>query len=86
MNTIIGSSAVLGLAVGSLLAGKVMGSGRRNCILTFNCFLFIGVLFTMVQSMFTLCLGRFMHGVAAGVLNLCMSVSMSESVTVAISG
>ena len=52
----------------------------------FNCFLFIGVLFTMVQSMFTLCLGRFMCGISAGVLNLCMSVSMSESVTTQISG
>jgi len=47
----------------------------------FNCFLFIGVLFTMVESMFTLVLGRFICGISAGVLNLCMSVSMSESVT-----
>lgn len=80
-NTIVGTSAVLGLAIGSLLAGVVMAKGRRQCILMFNCFLFIGVLFTMVQSMFTLVLGRFICGISAGVLNLCMSVSMSESVT-----
>jgi len=79
--TLVGTIAVAGLACGSILASFVIVKGRRLCILMFNCLVMIGVLFAMTQSLFTLCLGRFIHGIAAGVLNICMSVYMSESVT-----
>lgn len=72
--------------MGSLLAGSVIGQGRRGCILAFNVLTMIGCVFTMNPSLYTLSLGRFMMGVSATVLNLCMSVSMSESVTPGISG
>jgi MFS family permease len=81
-NTIISSISVVGLAIGSIIAGKVVGLGRRNCILMFECFVFIAVLFTMVQSLCTLCLGRFMFGISGGVLNVVMSISMNETIPI----
>jgi MFS family permease len=79
-NTIISSISVVGLAVGSIISGKIVGKGRRNAILMFECFVLIAVLFTMVQSLFTLCLGRFMFGISGGVLSAVMSISMNETV------
>ena len=85
-NTIVSSISIIGLAIGSLIAGKVLGSGRRRAILIFECFIFIGTLFTMVQSLFTLCLGRFICGISGGVLSVVMSKSMNETVPNEISG
>lgn len=81
-NTIISSISVVGLAFGSIISGKIVGKGRRNAILMFECFVIIAVLFTMVQSLFTLCLGRFMFGISGGVLNVVMSISMNETVPI----
>jgi len=69
-----------------LIAGKVLGSGRRQAILMFECFILIGTLFTMVQSLFTLCLGRLICGISGGVLSVVMSISMNETVPKEMSG
>ena len=40
----------------------------------------------MVQSLFTLCLGRLICGISGGVLSVVMSISMNETVPKEMSG
>ena len=68
-NSVINSSAVLGLLFGSLLGGKMIVSGRRRATFIAAGIVIFGGLFTQYLSIATLCIGRFFMGFAAGVYN-----------------
>lgn len=66
--SIIVSASVAGLAIGSILGGKFAQLGLRNCIIIFDIVALIGTGISLVSNMVVLCIGRFVFGIAAGVL------------------
>ena len=78
--TLISNSSIVGLTIGSLVGGKVVAYGRRRAILLMNVAIIIGTLITLILTIPTIMIGRFICGCAAGVFNICMSKSICESV------
>ena len=76
----INSSAILGLAIGSMTAGKAIALGRRRAGIIAEVAVIVASLITMVQTLQTICFGRFILGLAAGVLNIVMGKSLDETV------
>jgi MFS family permease len=70
----------VGLFIGSLFGGNIVALGRRKAILAMNAAIVIGTLITLILTIPTLMLGRFICGCAAGVFNICMAKSICESV------
>ena len=85
-NTIISSVSIFGIAIGSLLGGKAVQKGRRRAIFIFNGVVIVGALICQYLSVTSLCIGRFVCGIAAGVLNVCLSKSCYETVPEHLSG
>jgi len=79
-NTLISSVSILGIAIGSLLGGKAVQKGRRRAIFIFDAFTILGAALCQYLSVPTLCIGRFVCGFAAGVLNIALSKSIIETV------
>jgi MFS family permease len=79
-NTLISSVSILGIAIGSLLGGMAVQKGRRRAIFIFDFFTIVGAGICQYLSVPTLCLGRFICGFAAGVLNIALSKSIIETV------
>jgi len=76
----INSSSVLGLAIGSLTAGNVITGGRRKAAIQAEIIAIIAVICTQFMTLPSICLGRFLLGYAAGVLNIVMGKSLDETV------
>lgn len=74
------NAGILGIAVGSLLGGKIITYGRRRAILIMDIVIIVGTLLTLIRTIPTIIVGRFICGCASGVFNICMSKSISESV------
>jgi MFS family permease len=79
-NTLISSVSILGIAIGSLLGGLAVQKGRRRAIFIFDLMTICGSVICQYLSVPTLCLGRFICGLAAGVLNIALSKSIIETV------
>jgi MFS family permease len=76
----INSSAVLGLAIGSLTAGNVITIGRRKAAIYAQIVAIVASLCCQYMTFPSLCLGRFLLGLAAGLLNIVMGKSLDETV------
>lgn len=85
-NTLISSISIVGLAIGSFLGGKAVSKGRRKAIFVFNIIAIIGSLICQVLTVPTLCIGRFLCGIAGGVLNVVLTKSIYETVPSELSG
>lgn len=79
-NTLISSVSILGIAIGSLFGGLAVQKGRRRAIFIFDLMVIFGSAICQYLSLPTLCLGRFICGLAAGVLNIALSKSIIETV------
>lgn len=77
--TLISNSSIVGLFIGSLLGGKIVKFGRRRAILAMNAIIFIGTGISLILTIPTLLIGRFLCGCAAGVFNICTSKSIYET-------
>jgi MFS family permease len=62
------SASVIGLAFGSIFGGKVVSLGLRRVIIIFDLVAIIACFISIVPNMIVLCIGRFIFGIAAGVL------------------
>jgi MFS family permease len=76
----------VGLSIGSIIGGRAIQKSRRNAIFYFNALAIIGSLICQVMTTPTLCLGRFLCGLAGGVLNVVSSKSIYETVPGELSG
>lgn len=85
-NTLISSISVLGLAIGSLAAGKTIMYGRRRAILIFSTLAILGAALCQILTVATLTIGRLISGVAAGTLTVVLSKSLYESAPQELSG
>ena len=78
--TLVSNSSIVGLFIGSLIGGKIVALGRRKAILIMNAVIIVGTLITLIRTIPTIMIGRFICGCAAGVFNICMSKSICETV------
>ena len=78
-NTIISSSAIVGLAVGSFLGGPLIKIGRRRGAIIANIIGIISSAITMAGSTPFLTAGRLLLGVAAGIYNVIFGKMVVEN-------
>jgi MFS family permease len=78
--TLFSNSSIVGLFIGSLVGGKIVAMGRRRAILAMNAAIILGTSITLIRTIPTIMIGRFICGCAAGVFNICMSKSICETV------
>lgn len=57
-----------------------MQKGRRRASLIANFVVIIGSCLTLVQNVYIIAAGRFLTGFSAGILTMCMSKSLYETV------
>lgn len=79
-NTIISSSSILGLTIGTFAAGVVIKIGRRKTILLMNIFVILGTVATLWQNLWMIILGRTLCGFCGGILSVSMSKSLYETI------
>ena len=68
------------------MSGKVITKGRRRAIFIFESLAIVGSLICQFLTVPTLCVGRFALGLASGVLTVCFSKSIYETVPENVSG
>lgn len=79
-NSLIGNSSLLGLMIGSLFGGVLVTRGRRLTIMLMNSLIFIGASLTLVETLPTILVGRFVKGLAASVFQMASLKSLFETV------
>ena len=78
-NTIISSSAIIGLAIGCIFGGGLLTRGRRKMAFYAHSIAIISSGICMSDTVLFLTLGRFVLGFAAGLCNLIYSKSITEN-------
>ena len=76
-STMLNTSAIVGLSLGSLYGGDFTAMGRRKTIIYFNSLALIGTALSLILHFKIICFGRFVYGFAAGVL-LCATPKIME--------
>ena len=72
MNTTLKSCAIIGLGIGSLLGGTMLGNGKRSKIIQYNILGLVATGASMYLQFTSMCVWRFVHGFATGILvNAC---------------
>lgn len=66
--------------LGSIFGGGLIIKGRRRAIFIMNAFIVIGAGISLILTVPTIVIGRFVCGVAAGVLNMVTMKSIFETV------
>lgn len=85
-NTLISNSSLVGLLIGSLIAGKLISLGRHKAIHQMNVLVVLGTGISLVRTIPTLIIGRFISGFAAGVLTAAMTKCIVETLPGDIAG
>ena len=75
----IGTSAVFGLMIGSLLGGRLIVGGRRRTTLFTQSMAIVGSIFTCFKSVPLICIGRFILGFVGSCAALIMGKSICET-------
>jgi MFS family permease len=68
---------VVGIGIGSVLGGTMLGNGKRHIIIMYNFIGLIASCASLYLNFYTLCIARFIHGVATGIL-VCAAPKMIE--------
>ena len=71
-NTLISTSSIIGMMVGSLVGGKTITIGRRKAAIYVEILAIVGAGISLVRTVPTICLGRFLYSVTAGHTNIIM--------------
>ena len=79
-NTLITTSGILGMAIGTLLSTKSINKGRRKATLIWAWPAIIGSLIAMAPFVPTICAGRLLCGLTAGHANTIMMKAIDEVV------
>lgn len=79
-STIVNASASVGIAVGSILGGYLINKGRRHALIVINLMTIIGCALTIDLNIWTLYIGRFIVGVAAGMVVMAGPRMLEETV------
>ena len=79
-STLITSAAILGMSIGSLMAGRVINKGRRRGGLIMCVIALFGGIFQQFMTVPTLIIGRLLYGFAAGTLSVVLGKSLVETI------
>ena len=79
-NTIISSSGIVGLIIGSFTAGHILSLGRRRTIIVMSFVASLGVIPTLYLNLWYIIAGRFIFGLAAGTIIVASSIYLNETV------
>lgn len=85
-NTLISTSSIIGMMVGSLVGGKTITIGRRKAAIYVEILAIVGAGISLVRTVPTICLGRFLYSVTAGHTNIIMGKSIDETLPSELSG
>jgi MFS family permease len=75
--TIMATSSIIGICIGSLIGGDIIKNGRRFTILRFNIIGLIASLSMFTLNFYVMCFGRVIFGLSSGVL-LCATPKMID--------
>lgn len=78
-STILQSSCIVGIAIGSIYGGDFVKQGRRSTLINFNIVGIIGSLLSVVLDFYTICFARFILGFSCGVM-LCVTPKALDEV------
>jgi MFS family permease len=76
----VNALGLLGAAIGFLSSGGIMQGGRRRAGLIANGIIFVASALYMHLSLTTLCVGRVLAGIGAGLSGAVMSKSIAENI------
>lgn len=76
----IGSSIVLGLAIGAMTGGKIIGMGRLRCLIASSIIGCIGVGATLFENIYSILFGRLIYGVSIGILSVNIPRYVEETI------
>ena len=79
-NTIISSSSIAGITIGSLAAGQICGIGRRKAILYSNIVVFLSTGMMLVLNLWVISVARFIQAFAAGVIMCASNLYLAETI------
>jgi MFS family permease len=85
-NTLISNSSLVGLLIGCLFAGKLISYGRHRAIYYMNGLVLIGTSISLIRTIPTLLIGRFINGFSSGVLTTAMTKCIVETLPSQIAG
>jgi MFS family permease len=78
--SLIGNAGIFGILVGSISGGKFINGGRRRAIFIMSGLVFTGSGISLIKTIPTIIIGRFICGFTGGVFNMICSKSILESV------
>lgn len=76
----MGSSGILGTAVGAILGGKIIKIGRRYTFMIATAIAFLGTCVSLLDSLAFLMIGRLIYGFGCGILSICAPRFLEETV------
>ena len=79
-NTVVSSTGIVGLIVGSFGAGLVVKEGRRKSIISMSVICVLGIVPTLFLNIWAILFGKFVYGVAASVMIVASSLYLQETV------
>ena len=79
-NTLISSSAIAGITIGSLAAGSICEMGRRKSILGANIVCVIATAVMLVEDLYVIMTGRFIQAFASGVILCASNLYLAETI------
>ena len=79
-NTVISSSGIVGLIVGSFTAGFVVKAGRRKSIILMSIVAVAGIVPTLFLNVWAIIAGKFIYGLAASVIIVASSLYLQETI------
>jgi len=79
MSTVLQSSCIVGIALGSIYGGDFVKQGRRSTLVLFNVVGLVGSALSIVLNFWVICLGRMVLGFSCGVL-LCATPKCLDEV------
>jgi len=75
-----------GAAIGALCSGAIAFIGRWKCLLIANLILVIGVILTLVNEFWALCVGRFIYGISVGSFSVFCPLFIAEISPIEVNG
>jgi MFS family permease len=79
-NTLISNSSLVGLLIGSVFAGSLISYGRHRAIIFMDVLVILGTGISLIMTIPTIIIGRFLSGFAAGVLTAAMTKCIVETI------
>ena len=85
-NTLINFMSQIGKALGAFYGGKIIPSGRKRVFVVFNVLAILSCLVMQILNVYTIALGKLMHGFFVTVVHLAAIKMVNETVPVYLLG